>query len=114
MIEMTNDGYLGRTPVLRQHLANSVFRAAETNRPLARVTNVGVTAYINERGQVSETADVYTEATRVWSIGKSDGLQTIYVKYGDWFAWLCSLVSLALLFGSYFYTRRSSRSDSQE
>src|SRR5690606_38085131 len=30
IIEMTNDGYLGPTPVLRQHLANAVFRAVET------------------------------------------------------------------------------------
>ena len=52
IIEMTNDGYLGPTPVLRQHLANAVFRAVETNRPVLRVTNVGITAYINERGQV--------------------------------------------------------------
>jgi apolipoprotein N-acyltransferase len=101
LIEMTNDGYLGNTPVLRQHLANSVFRAVETNRPLLRVTNVGVTAYINERGEIRDAADVYAEATRVWTISKSDGHQTIYVKYGDWFAWLCSLVSLALLFLSF-------------
>ncbi|MGC2238270.1 MAG: apolipoprotein N-acyltransferase [Pyrinomonadaceae bacterium] len=101
LIEMTNDGYLGNTPVLRQHLANSVFRAVETNRPLLRVTNVGVTAYINERGEVLDAADVYTEATRVWTVAKSDAKSTFYVKYGDWFAWLCSIVSLALLFLSF-------------
>ena len=49
---MTNDGYLGPTPVLRQHLANAVFRAVETDRPVLRVTNVGITAYINESGEV--------------------------------------------------------------
>ncbi|MEP6900174.1 MAG: apolipoprotein N-acyltransferase, partial [Actinomycetota bacterium] len=114
LIEMTNDGYLGNTPVLRQHLANSVFRAVETNRPLLRVTNVGVTAYINERGEISDAADVYTEASRVWTVSKSDGKQTIYVKYGDWFAWLCSLVSLALLFGSYFYKKSNLNTDSQK
>jgi apolipoprotein N-acyltransferase len=97
LIEMTNDGYLGPTPVLRQHLANAVFRAVETNRPVLRVTNVGVTAYINERGQVLDAAESYTEATRVWSVAKSDGSQTFYVKYGDWFAWLCSIVTIVLL-----------------
>lgn len=106
LIEMTNDGYLGNTPVLRQHLANSVFRAVETNRPLLRVTNVGITAYINERGEVSDAAEVYQEATRVWTISKSDGNQTIYVKYGDWFAWLCSLVSLVLIFYSFWRRKK--------
>jgi apolipoprotein N-acyltransferase len=105
MIEMTNDGYLGPTPVLRQHLANAVFRAVETGRPVLRVTNVGITAYIDERGEVIDPADSYTEATRVWSVSKSDGHQTFYVKYGDWFAWLCTLVTIAFLMYSYFRRR---------
>ena len=106
LIEMTNDGYLGNTGVLRQHLASAVFRAVETNRPVLRATNVGITSYINERGEVSNQADVYTEATRVWSISKSDGKQTFYVKYGDWFAWLCSILSLGLLFYGFWKTRK--------
>ncbi|MCW5955822.1 MAG: apolipoprotein N-acyltransferase [Pyrinomonadaceae bacterium] len=96
IIEMTNDGYLGPTPVLRQHLANAVFRAVETNRPVLRVTNVGITAYINERGEVLDAAQPYTEDTRVWSIARSDGSQTFYLRYGDWFAWLCTFVTLMM------------------
>jgi len=106
LIEMTNDGYLGDTPILRQHLANAVFRAVETNRPVLRVTNVGITAYINERGEVLDTAKSYTEDTRVWTVTKSDGSQTFYVKYGDWFAWLCSIGSLALLLICFLKTRK--------
>jgi len=105
LIEMTNDGYLGNTGVLRQHLASAVFRAVETNRPVLRATNVGITAYINERGEVLDAADVYTEATRVWTISKADGGQTFYVRYGDWFAWLCSIMSLGLLFSSFWKER---------
>ncbi|MBK7935031.1 MAG: apolipoprotein N-acyltransferase [Acidobacteria bacterium] len=97
LIEMTNDGYLGPTPVLRQHLANAVFRAVETNRPVLRVTNVGITAYINERGQVLDPLPSYTEGTRVWSVAKSDGGQTFYVRYGDWFAWLSTILTLGML-----------------
>lgn len=97
IIEMTNDGYLGPTPVLRQHLANAVFRAVETNRPVLRVTNVGITTYINERGAVLDQLPTYTEGTRVWTVSKSDGSQTFYVRYGDWFAWLCTVVTLGLL-----------------
>ncbi|CAN5413642.1 apolipoprotein N-acyltransferase [soil metagenome] len=97
LIEMTNDGYLGPTPVLRQHLANAVFRAVETNRPVLRVTNVGISAYITEKGSVLDATMPYQEDTRVWSVSKSDGSQTLYVKYGDWFAWLCSVVTVGLL-----------------
>ncbi|HEX3102399.1 MAG TPA: apolipoprotein N-acyltransferase, partial [Pyrinomonadaceae bacterium] len=97
IIEMTNDGYLGPTPVLRQHLANAVFRAIETNRPLLRVANVGISAYINEKGEVLSPTYAYQEDTRTWPVSKSDGSQTFYVKYGDWFGWLCSLITIGLL-----------------
>lgn len=106
IIEMTNDGYLGPTPVLRQHLANAVFRAVETNRPVLRVTNVGITAYINERGEVLDPAASYTEDTRIWPVAKSDGSQTFYVKYGDWFGWLCSIMTLAGILYAFFRRRR--------
>ena len=97
IIEMTNDGYLGPTPVLRQHLANAVFRAVETNRPVLRVTNVGITAYITESGGIIDPTAGYTEDTRVWAVAKSDGSQTFYVRFGDWFAWLCSAITIGLL-----------------
>lgn len=112
IIEMTNDGYLGPTPVLRQHVANAVFRAVETNRPVLRVTNVGITAYINEHGEVLDPVQSYSEDTRVWPVAKSDGSQTFYVKYGDWFAWLCTLVTIGLLvFG--FVTGRANRAETR-
>jgi apolipoprotein N-acyltransferase len=97
LIEMTNDGYLGPTPVLRQHLAHAVFRAVETNRPLLRTTNVGISGYITEQGEILDATKPYTEDIRVWPVNKSDGNQTFYVKYGDWFAWLCTIVTLATL-----------------
>ncbi len=97
LIEMTNDGYLGPTPILRQHLANAVFRAIETNRPVIRVTNVGITAYINEKGAVLDAALPYQEDTRTWNVSETDGKQTFYVRYGDWFAWLCSVVTIFLI-----------------
>lgn len=113
LIEMTNDGYLGNTPVLRQHLANAVFRAVETNRPVVRVTNVGITAYITERGEVTDAAGVYEEATRAWQVSRSNREQTFYVKYGDWFAWLCALASLGLIVWAVVLTRRRNDAKAQ-
>jgi apolipoprotein N-acyltransferase len=96
LVEITNDGYGGNTPILRQHLANAVFRAVETNRPVLRVTNVGITAYINERGEISDQSKTYETATRIWTVEKSDGEETFYVRHGDLFAWIC--LSLTAIF----------------
>ncbi len=54
LINISNDGYLGPTPVMRQHLANAIFRAVENDRPLIRVTNAGISAYISSNGSVSD------------------------------------------------------------
>lgn len=105
LIELTNDGYLGPTPVLKQHLANAVFRAVETSRPVLRATNVGVTGYIDEHGQVSDTLPVYQEGTRIWPIRKSSGAMTLYVRFGDWVAWLSISVVLTLLLYAAFRRR---------
>ncbi|MCS6873527.1 MAG: apolipoprotein N-acyltransferase [Pyrinomonadaceae bacterium] len=102
LIELTNDGYLGRTPVLRQHLANAVFRAVETSRPVVRATNVGITAFITEEGFVLDEAEPYTEAVRIWKVRKNDTKPTFYVKYGDWLAFLSLILSFFfLVFGKY-------------
>ena len=37
LINISNDGYLGPTAVIRQHLANAVFRAVENGRPVCRL-----------------------------------------------------------------------------
>lgn len=97
LVEITNDGYLGNTPVLRQHLSNAVFRAVESNRPLLRVTNTGITAYISAEGEIINPTEPYESDFRVWQISKSDGKQTFYVRWGDWFAWFCVLISLIFI-----------------
>ncbi len=97
LVEMTNDGYLGPTPVLKQHLANAVFRAVETDRPLLRVTNVGISGYIQPDGKILDATGSYVADTRTWTVAKSDGSQTVYVRYGDWFAILCAALSLVFI-----------------
>lgn len=101
LIEMTNDGYLGPTPVLQQHLSNAVFRAVETNRPVVRVTNVGITAFITERGEVKDAANSYEPTARRWNLYKTEE-KTFYTKYGDVFAYACLLICASGLLFSVF------------
>lgn len=99
LINISNDAYQGRTPVLRQHLANSVFRAVENNRPLLRVTNTGITARISPQGEVTEATEAFVPAVRTWTIGATNRGKSFYTRYGDLFAVVCVVLSVAL-FGS--------------
>ncbi|HJU54753.1 MAG TPA: apolipoprotein N-acyltransferase [Pyrinomonadaceae bacterium] len=97
LVNISNDGYLGPTPVMRQHLANTVFRAVENNRPVLRVTNTGITAYINERGAVSEATGGFQTAVRMWPVWRVNGGKTFYTRFGDLFVGLCAALSLAVV-----------------
>ena len=97
LVEMTNDGYLGPTPVLRQHLASAAFRAAETGRPVLRVTNVGITAYVTEEGQILDTPKDYVEDVRNWRVYRGDGSLTFFVRAGYYFPFLCFVLTILLI-----------------
>ena len=94
LINISNDGYLGPTAVMRQHLANAVFRAVENGRPVLRVTNTGITAYITQRGEVMDATLAYRQDVRVWGIGSTSAEQTFYTSLGDWFAGICAVITL--------------------
>ena len=105
LINISNDGYLGPTPVMRQHLSNAIFRAVENDRDLIRVTNTGITAYINADGAVADESGTFQQAVRTWAISKGIGGTTFYTRHGDVFVYGCALISLGFI--SVSFKRRS-------
>jgi apolipoprotein N-acyltransferase len=101
LVNISNDGYLGPTPVMRQHLANTIFRAVENNRPVLRVTNTGITAFITNRGEVRDATAGFQPAVRTWTVSRNFEGQTFYTRFGDVFVGLCALVSLLIVVASW-------------
>jgi apolipoprotein N-acyltransferase len=104
LINITNDGYLGQTPVMRQHLANTVFRATENGRPVLRVTNTGITAYITGRGEILDETEGFKPAVRTWTVARATSPRTFYTKHGDLFAGTCAALSLLIFVASFWKT----------
>ena len=100
LINISNDGYLGPTPVMRQHLANAVFRAVENDRPVLRVTNTGITAYITSRGQVQDATNGFETAVRRWTVTRVSGEKTFYTRHGDVFVGACAALAILLIIAS--------------
>jgi apolipoprotein N-acyltransferase len=96
IIEISNDGYLGPTPVLRQHLANGIFRAVENRRPVVRATNAGISALITSRGEVQQPTAGFVPDARSWRVERATTVPTFYARYGDVLAIACTVVSLGL------------------
>lgn len=101
LINISNDGYLGPTAVMRQHLANAVFRAVENNRPILRVTNTGTTAYITPRGEIKDATGGFQTAVRRWRITRNISGESFYSRHGDVFVVCCALISLLLFVASF-------------
>ena len=109
LVNISNDGYLGETPVMRQHLANAIFRAVENDRDLIRVTNSGISAYISSDGLVLNPTPGFQEAVRTWTISKSAAQTTFYSRHGDLFVYACALISLGIVSAT-FMSRKTALS----
>jgi apolipoprotein N-acyltransferase len=97
LVNISNDGYFGKSAAREQHLSIVRMRAAENRRWLLRATNDGITVAIDPAGRVTERWPMYQEAVGRMSFNYTNGT-TFYTEYGDWFAWGCLLAAAAGLF----------------
>ena len=104
LINISNDGYLGPTAVMRQHLANVVFRAVENHRPVVRVTNTGLSAFIDAEGRIKDQTSAYNADVRIWSVTPTSSAITAYTKYGDLFVQVCAAIT-AIVFVALLWWR---------
>ncbi len=96
LVNISNDGWYGRTPAREQHLKIARMRAVENRRWLLRATNNGITAAIDPAGRLVRRLPSYTEAGIAVTFSFRRDL-TPYARYGDWFVIACALLAAAVL-----------------
>jgi apolipoprotein N-acyltransferase len=109
LINISNDGWFGRSAAPEQHLRMARVRAVENRRWLLRVTNNGFTVSVDPYGRVFSPLppDVRAAVDLPYDF-RTD--ETIYTRFDDWFAWLCVAVSVILL-GSTFRKGNTAREE---
>jgi apolipoprotein N-acyltransferase len=80
---ITNDGWWGNTSGKDQHLDYAKLRAIETRRWVCRSANTGVSAFINQRGDVVQRTKWWVKTALKQDINLNSDL-TFYVIYGDY------------------------------
>ena len=101
MTVITNDAWWGDTPGYRQHFSYSRLRAIELRRDIARCGNTGISAFIDQRGDVLERGP-WWESTTLSGTVNLNSRQTYFVRHGDicgrlsTFAFLLLLLNLLL------------------
>ena len=96
LVNISDDGWYGDTGAPWQHLDMARMRAIENRRWLLRDTNTGITTAIDPHGRGLFSTPRHVRSAFAFFFGfRSD--TTFYTRHGDWFAWLCALVSIGLL-----------------
>jgi apolipoprotein N-acyltransferase len=98
LINISNDGWFGRSAARRQHLNLVRMRAAENRRWILRSTNDGITATIDSAGRLRGSLPAYVEATSYTGFSYI-AEKTVYTRFGDWFALLSAALAILCLVG---------------
>ena len=101
---MTNDGWWDNTAGHRQHLAFASLRAIETRKSIARSTNTGVSAFLNQRGDILQPTK-YDEAIAIKGSILLNNHITFYVRWGDMIARVAAFIAILLLLNTFVKMR---------
>jgi len=93
---ITNDGWWGNTPGHRQHMDFSILRAIETRRSIARSANTGISAFIDQRGDVFQATPYWEQAAIRQQLSTNEEL-TFYVKNGDYISRISAFIMAIFL-----------------
>ena len=98
IFNLTNDAWYGVSSAPYQHLNMYKFRAVETGRNLARVTNTGISAFIDYNGFVYASTSLYVETVITRNISLAND-NTIYLIVGD----IVPILSIIFLIASLIF-----------
>ncbi len=98
-VNLSNDGWFGRSAAPEQHLMMARVRAVENRRWLLRGTNNGFTVSVDPYGRYAArlATDVRGALDAPYDL-RSD--RTLYTRWGDWVAWLSLAGAILLLAGN--------------
>ncbi|MDO9260531.1 MAG: apolipoprotein N-acyltransferase, partial [Flavobacteriaceae bacterium] len=103
---ITNDGWWNTSEGHRQHLTFASLRAIENRRAIARSANTGISAFINQKGDIEQSIK-YGEKGVIKGNLKLNKEFTFYTQQGDYIARISILVMVLVLLSSLFRKRNS-------
>ncbi|MGA3104851.1 MAG: apolipoprotein N-acyltransferase [Terriglobales bacterium] len=96
LVNISNDGWYGDSGAWKQHLQQTRMRAIENERWLLSATNTGMTASIDPYGRIVGSSERKIRTALIAPYALSAGT-TFYTRHGDWFAFVCAIISMGAL-----------------
>ncbi len=97
LVTISNDTWFGASAGPLQHLQMAAMRALENGRYMVRATSNGVTAFINERGQIISQTEQFEIATLSANIPAFTG-RTPFSYWGSWPILIFSFITMLVIF----------------
>ncbi len=110
-VNISNDGWYGDSGAYAQHLNQTRMRAIENDRWILSTTDTGVTGSIDPWGRVVTQLPRKQRAALVAPYALTS-VTTFYTRHGDWFAYLCAIISIGALIAR--FTSRTKGKQSNE
>ena len=105
-VNLSNDGWYGDSGAYAQHLNQTRMRAIENERWILSATDTGVTASIDPYGRTVARLPRKVRGALVAPYALTS-VTTFYTRHGDWFAWLCAIISAGALVTRFGLSKRS-------
>ena len=82
MVNITNDGWFGRSTAPYQHMNLVRYRAIENGFPVARLANSGVSVFIDQYGHMDQNTPIFEDAV-IQRKMQLKSRETLYQNIGD-------------------------------
>ncbi len=102
LINLTNDGWYGDSGAWKQHLQMTQMRAIENGRWLLVGTNTGMTVSVDPYGRIVAATGRKFRTVLVAPYGLLLST-TFYTRNGDWFAYLCAIISVGAIVARFLF-----------
>jgi len=93
---ITNDAWWGDTPGYHQHLSFAKLRAIENRRSIARCANTGISAIINQKGEIEKQTEYWVEDVLNGTVNLNNEM-TYFSINGDFIGRISKFLSLLIL-----------------
>jgi apolipoprotein N-acyltransferase len=107
LVNLSNDGWYGDSGAYAQHLNQTRMRAIENDRWVLSATNTGVTAAIDPYGRIGDNRLPRKARAALITAYALTSVTTFYTRHGDWFAWLCAIISAGALIARFVFSRKA-------
>ncbi len=81
LINISNEAWFQKKPTSSELLILSIFRSIETRRDFLKVSNAGISAYVNSYGKIVKETNLFEEKTSTIDMNKRSG-KTFFVEVG--------------------------------